>query len=59
MGRSVREGPPTERPELAGALPEALAEVNIIPGYVISWEIDLLHFSSTISSLAVSLPAYI
>ena len=58
-GRSVREGPLTGRPELAGALPEALAEVDMVPGYVVFWEADLLHFSSTISSLAVSLPAYV
>jgi hypothetical protein len=58
-GHSVREGPLTGRPELAEALPEALAEVNIVPGYMVSWEIDLLYFSSTVSSLAVSLPAYI
>jgi hypothetical protein len=56
-GCSVREGPPTGRPEPAGALPEALTEVDMVPGYVVSWEIDLLHFSSTVSSLAVSLPA--
>ena len=36
MGRSVREGPLTGRPELAGALPEALAEVNMVPGHVVS-----------------------
>jgi hypothetical protein len=59
IGRSVREGPPTERPELAGALPEALAEVDMVSGYMVSWEIDLLYFSSTISSLVVLLPAYI
>jgi hypothetical protein len=58
-GYSVREGPLTERSELAGALPEALAEVDIVPGYMVSWEINLLHFSSTIFFLAVSLPAYI
>ena len=59
MGHLVREGPLTGRPELAGALPEALAEVNIVPGHVVSWEIDLLYFSSIISSLVVLLPAYI
>jgi hypothetical protein len=58
-GYSVREGPLTGRPELAEALPEALAEVDIISGYIVFWEIDLLYFSSTIFSLAVSLPAYI
>jgi hypothetical protein len=58
-GHSVREGPLIERPELAGALPEALAEVDMVPSYVVSWEIDLLYFSSTISSLAVLLLAYI
>jgi hypothetical protein len=52
-------GMPTGRPEPAGALPEALAEVDMVPGYIVSWEIDLLHFSSTVSSLAVSLPVYI
>jgi hypothetical protein len=56
-GRSVREGPLTGRPELVGALPEALAEVNIVPGYVVFWEVDLLYFSSTIFFLVVSLPA--
>jgi hypothetical protein len=34
-GRSVREGPLTERPELVEALPEALAEVDIVPGYIV------------------------
>jgi hypothetical protein len=58
-GRLVREGPLTERPELVEALPEALAEVDIVSGYIVSWEIDLLHFSSIIFFLAVSLPAYI
>ena len=48
-----------ERPEPAGALPEALAEVDMVPGHVVSWEVDLLYFSSTVSSLAVSLPACI
>jgi len=48
-----------ERPEPVGALPEALAEVDMVPGYIVSWEIDLLYFSSTISSLAVLLPVYI
>jgi hypothetical protein len=57
--RSVREGPLTGRPELVGALPEALAEVDIVPGYVIFWEVDLLYFSFTIFFLAVLLPAYI
>jgi hypothetical protein len=47
------------RPELVKALPEALAEVDMIPGHVVSWEIDLLYFSSIISSLAILLPAYI
>jgi hypothetical protein len=37
----------------------ALEELDIVPGYVVSWKVDLLHFSSTVSSLAVSLPAYI
>ena len=55
----VREGLLTGRPELAEALPEALAEVDIVPGYVISWEVDLLYFSSTISFLAVLLLVYI
>ena len=59
MGRLVREGPLTGRPELVGALLEALAKVDIVPGYIIFWDIDLLYFSSTISFLAVSLPAYI
>jgi hypothetical protein len=58
-GRSVWEGPLTGRPELAEALLEALAEVDIVPGYIVFWEVDLLYFSSTISSLAVSLLAYI
>jgi hypothetical protein len=58
-GHSVREGPLIGRPELVGALPEALAEVNIVPSYVVFWEVDLLYFSSTISFLAVLLPAYI
>ena len=35
-GHSVREGPLTGRLELVRALPEALAEVNIVPGYIIS-----------------------
>ena len=48
-----------EQPELVEALPEALVEVNIIPGYIISWGIDLLYFSSTISFLVVSLLVYI
>jgi hypothetical protein len=47
------------RPELVGALPEALAEVNIVPGYIVFWEVNLLYFSSIISFLAVLLPAYI
>jgi hypothetical protein len=59
IGYSVRERLPTERPEPVGALPEALAEVDIVPGYIVSWEIDLLYFSSTISSLVVLLPVYI
>ena len=58
-GRSVREGPLTGRPKLARALPEALAEVNIVPGHVMSWEVNLLYFSSIISSLVISLLAYI
>jgi hypothetical protein len=48
-----------EQPELLGALPEALVEVDIVPGYIVSWEIDLLYFSSIISSLVISLPVYI
>jgi len=55
----VREEPLTERPELAGALPEALAEVNIVPSYIVFWEINLLYFSFTISFLIVLLPVYI
>jgi hypothetical protein len=55
MRRSVREGPPIGRPEPEGAL----EELDIVPGYVVSWKVDLLHFSSTVSSLAVSLPAYV
>jgi hypothetical protein len=47
------------RPELVGALPEALAEVNIVSGYIVFYKVNLLYFSSTISSLVVSLPAYI
>ena len=58
-GYSVREGLPTERPEPVGALPEALAEVDMVPGYIVSWEIDLLYFSFTISFLVVLLPVYI
>jgi hypothetical protein len=53
--RSVWGGPLTGRPELVGAL----EELDIIPSYVVSWKVDLLYFSSTVSSLAVSLPAYI
>jgi hypothetical protein len=53
--RSVREGLPTGRPELEGAL----KELDIIPGYIVSWKVNLLHFSSTVSSLAVSLPVYV
>jgi hypothetical protein len=43
------------RSELVGAL----EELDIIPGYVVSWKVDLLYFSSTISSLVVSLLVYI
>ena len=35
IGYSVREGLLTGRPELVEALPEALAKVNIVSGYVI------------------------
>jgi hypothetical protein len=56
---SVREEPLTGRPELVGALPEALAEVNIVPDYIVFWEINLLYFSSIIFSLIVLLPVYI
>jgi hypothetical protein len=59
MGYSVRKEPLIEQPEPVGALPEALAEVDMVPGYIVSWEIDLLYFSSTVSSLAVSLLVYI
>jgi hypothetical protein len=59
MGHSVREGPLTGQPKPVEALPEALVEVDMVPGYMVSWEIDLLYFSSTISSLAVLLPVYI
>jgi hypothetical protein len=53
--RSVWEGPLMGRPELIGAL----EELDIIPSYIVSWKVDLLYFSSTISSLVVLLPAYI
>jgi hypothetical protein len=59
MGRLVREGPLMGRPELAGALLEALAEVNMVPGHVMSWEIDLLYFFSIISFLVILLLACI
>jgi hypothetical protein len=58
-GYLVREGLPIGRPELAGALPEALAEVNIVPSYMVFWKINLLYFSSTIFFLVVLLLAYI
>jgi hypothetical protein len=35
-GHSVRKGPLMRRPELVGALLEALAEVDIVPGYIVS-----------------------
>jgi hypothetical protein len=43
------------QPKLVGAL----EELNIIPSYIVSWKVDLLYFSSTISSLAVLLLVYI
>jgi hypothetical protein len=59
MEYSVQKGPLMEQPEPVEALPEALAEVDMVPGYIVFWEIDLLYFSSTVSFLAVLLPVYI
>jgi hypothetical protein len=36
IGYSVRKRPLTGRPELVEALLKALAEVNIVPGYIVS-----------------------
>jgi hypothetical protein len=36
IGYSVRKGLLTGRPEPVEALPEALVEVDIVPGYIVS-----------------------
>jgi hypothetical protein len=56
---SIRKELLIRRPELIGALPEALVEVNIVSGYIVFWEINLLYFSSIIFFLVVLLPVYI
>ena len=58
-GCLVRERLLTGRPELVRALLEALAKVNIVLGYVMSWNINLLYFFFIIFSLVISLLAYI